>query len=176
MVIRRAIVCVAGAGLILTGLTVAPAMAQGGEFECTGTFPVWPTTGPNTSGATCDGVARGVFGEGGTSVRCIPFCDFSMEIAVYQSTCVNPFPPLLQFLDGELTISGFTGTFDASFNGIVAGANVTFQTSSPGGAGHAVFVPAPPIPSCGASSHLSFEMTGALAFGASVQLEDTGGR
>ena len=165
MKFKRGLGFVVAASFACSVFVAAPAAAEasGGDFECTGTFPVWPSTGDNFSGVDCSGVARGVFREGSTVLVCAPYCDFSMRIDRYSTTCASLVPPLMS-LDGLIVIRNDSSSFDTPFQALTVGGDMTLTTSSPQGAGKAAFLPVPPIPTCQAPGELDFELNGSLVF------------
>lgn len=160
MSIRKLLVCVVASVALLGIMPVPTAAAAGsGTFHCTGTFPVWPSTGAFT---TCEGTARGVFQGGAEVVVCVPVCDYEMSMN-YSATCVLNEPPFIASFVGDIEITG-VGFLRANYAATMVGNQLFITTTSPDGAGHATMVIHPPLPTCGHAAPARFELAGWLAF------------
>jgi hypothetical protein len=156
LAVMLSVALVAGAFVI----PASPAKAQPfvGAAECRITLPVWPTTGPNTSGPVCNSATPiGAVGvDAGGSQVCAPVaspCNFSATVASYNETCVNPLPPPLGFANGTIT-----SPINADFNWVRVGLTAVLVPGET--AGVAAFAPLPPVPSCGAAGTLTAQVVG----------------
>jgi hypothetical protein len=157
MVIRRATILVAAGAIALTGLPATPAAAAAAaavEFRCVGHAPVWPSVGQSYT--TCHGTANEAWTDLTFARSCVPECPFYMTIN-YESPCIPPAPFVAASFWGEMHIVG-GGSYD--YRATVVGPLVTFTPPQVAGAG--VFVPHPPIPTCGASGPMTFELAGVV--------------
>jgi hypothetical protein len=154
------------AGALLNPSSPAKAQPFAGAASCSITLPVWPTTGPNTSGPVCEGTAVGADAAraGSDPLYCWASshpppphgeigCTIRVRVARYNETCVNPLPPPLGFADGTIE-----EPIVADFNWVRVGLTAVLVPGET--AGVAAFAPLPPIPSCGASGTLTAQVVG----------------
>jgi hypothetical protein len=154
------------AGAFVIPATTAEAQPFAGAATCSITLPVWPTTGPNTSGPVCEGTAVGADAAtaGSDPLRCWAGasapppnarvgCRIRVRVASYNETCVNPLPPPLGFANGTIE-----EPIVADFNWVRVGLTAVLVPGET--AGVAAFAPLPPIPSCGASGSLTAQVVG----------------